>query len=297
VNSKTYPQFPQAALENRTGFRRGPAYLAHQAREALGVADAHSLAEIPPPFVHTAFGAAVCAVAVLVRPETLGLRHSAMASTALAVLTAVLLVGYDRVVYPPRGRPKIDAIALPVAALAAFATVLAGVPQNFWIRLAAGVVAALVIGGVPQLVGRQAIGLSGWGSRLLRDVAGIAVLAPVLVAGSSPYLAALPRFGLVATVTLLVSFDGLRSEQLERWPALGIATAISLLVAVASFLGGTTPTGGGVKAGALLVLWYGLRGVGAAAPAGLRRRLGVLVEYSAFALLAAGALSYVALKA
>ena len=285
-------------MDNRTGFRhRGPAYLADQARQTLGVAiEPRPLAEIPAPLVHTAFGAAVCAVAVLIRPETLGLRQSALASTGLALLTAGLLAGYDRLVYPAASRPSVDSLALPVAAVAAFATVLAGVPQ-LGVRIAAGFVAALVIGGVPQLIGRQVAGYEGWAHRLLRDVAGVAVLAPVLVAGASPVLPALPRFALVAAVALLVSFDTMRTELLGGIRALPIAGVIGALVGGASYLAGTSTTNAGIRAAVLLVLWYGLRGVGGALGAGdLRRSAIIVAEYAAFVVLAAGALRWVVLN-
>ncbi|HKR98012.1 MAG TPA: hypothetical protein VJU79_00730, partial [Candidatus Dormibacteraeota bacterium] len=106
-------------MENRTDFRRrGHAYLAQQARAALGVTvEPQRLAELPLPLVHTALGAAVCAVAVLIRPQVLGFGRSAIASGALAVFTAVVLTGYDRAVYPPDRRPALTSTALPVAAV------------------------------------------------------------------------------------------------------------------------------------------------------------------------------------
>ena len=158
-------------MDNRTGFRRrGPAFLAEQARQALGVSgDIRSLAEIPLPLVHTAFGAAVCAVAVLLRPQEIGLQASAIAAGVLAVITVMVLTGYDKLVYPPEQRPGLEGAALPLGAVVAFAAVLAGVTP-LSVRAAAGVVAALVIGGVPQLVGRRVLGREGWLVRLLRDV-------------------------------------------------------------------------------------------------------------------------------
>lgn len=285
-------------MDNRTGFRhRGPAFLADQARQALGIAiEPRPLSEIPPPLVHTALGAALCAVAVLVRPDTLGSRGSAIASAALALLTGLVLAGYDWIVYPAGRRPALGSVALPVAAVASFATVLAGVPQ-IGVRAAAGIVAALVIGGVPQLIGRQAAGHEGFLSRLLRDVAGIAVLAPVLVAGSSTVLSVLTRFGLVAAVTVLVTFDSLRAQRLHWLRAGAAAVLIGVAVAGASHLAGTSVSNSGVRAAALLVLWYGLRGIiGTLAGDGLRRGALVAAEYAAFVVVAAGALRWVVLN-
>jgi len=48
------------------------------------------LAEIPLPMVHTAFGLAVAAAEVLLRPEAAGLYRSAAADTGLAILTGLI---------------------------------------------------------------------------------------------------------------------------------------------------------------------------------------------------------------
>lgn len=258
--------------------------------------EARPLAEIPPPVVHTAFGAAVCAVAVLVRPETLGLTRSAMASASLAVLTGLLLAGYDRVAYPRMRRPPMGSVAVPVAAVGSFATVLAGVP-DLSVRIAAGIVAALVVGGVPQLVGRASAGRQGVLQRLLRDLAGAAVLAPVLVAGASPVLPTLARFALVAAVCLLVSYDSLRADGMGVAAALACGAAIGVVVAGAAHLAGVSETRAGYRAAALLVLWYGLRGASSAIRSGddIRHGVTVAAEYAAFVVLAAGALRWMVL--
>lgn len=247
--------------------------------------------------MHTAFGAAVCAVAVLVRPETLGLTRSAMASASLALLTGVLLAGYDWIAYPRSRRPPIGGVALPVAAVGSFATVLAGVPE-LSVRITAGLVAALVIGGVPQLIGRAtAAGQQGVVQRLLRDLAAAATLAPVLVAGASPVLPALARFALVAGVCVLVTFDSMRADRIALLVSLLFAVSISVAVAGAAHLAGSSVTRAGYRAAALLVLWYGLRGAaGALRTAGdFRRGAMTAAEYAAFVVLAAGALRWMVL--
>ena len=281
-------------MDNRTGFRRrGHAYLADQARSALGVGlEPRILSDIPPPIVHTALGAAMCAVAILLRPDALGLQRSAIASGCLAVLTGILLVGYDFLVYPPESRPGLEGAALPVAAVASFATVLAGVPP-LSVRVAAGIIAALVIGGVPHLAGRRAVGREGSATRWGRDAAGVAVLAPVLVAGVSPVLPVLARFGLVGVIALLVSIDGMRTERLGVLRSLVTALGVGVVLAGATVLVGTSSTNPGVRAAALLVLWYGLRGVaGVIAGSEAARKL-ALVEYGVFVLVAAAGLGWI----
>lgn len=284
-------------MENRTGFRRrGHAYLAQQARAALGVTgEAQGLAELPLPLVHTALGAAVCAVAVLVRPQTLGFERSAIASGALAVLTAAVLVGYDLAVYPPSRRPGLSATALPVAAVASFATVLAAAPP-LSVRVVAGIAASVVIGVVPQLAGRRATERESWFIRLLRDAAGIAVLAPVLVAGMSPVLAEAARAALVAGVALLVTFDSLRGEPLAALPAALGALFVSAALAGVTLGVRSSSAPIGSRAAALLVLWYGFRGFASSVAVRGARRWLVVVEYTAFVLIAGGALSWISTR-
>ena len=284
-------------MDNRTGFRRrGHAYLAQQARTALGVTgETQRLAEIPLPLMHAALGAAVCAVALLLRPQILGFGNSAVASAALATLTGAVLVGYDYVVYPAKQRPGVAGTTLPVAAVASFATVLAGVPA-LSVRIVAGMIASLVIGAVPYLAARRASGREGWFGRLLRDLAGIAVLAPVLVAGVSPLLPQPTRVGLVGVITALVSFDALRSDPLHGVRAFPAALGIGAVMAGAA-AGVGISSAPGTRAAALLVLWYGLRGFAGALAGGTGRRGLTVVEYVTFVLVAGGALSWIAARA
>lgn len=283
-------------MDNRTGFRRrGPAYLADQARLALGVpAEPRSLADVPLPLVHTALGAAVCALAVLLRPEEIGAEPGLIAGAALSGLTGAALLAYDRLVYARDQRPGVEGVALPVAAVLAFVTVLAGSSPSS-VQAVAGAVAALVVGGVPQLAARRALGAEGWLVRLLRDIAGILVLAPVLLAGASTALASGWRTALVGMVAALGCFDGLRTERLSRGRAVPAAMVVGALTALAAALVGPAGTNPGVRGAVLLVLWYGLRGM-AGASALPARRWATLLEYGAFVVLAAAALRWVALN-
>jgi len=280
-------------VDNRTGFRRtGHAFLAEEARKALGITgEIHSLAEVPVPLVHTGFGAAVCAAAVVVRPEILGFRNSAIADAALAVLTVIVLAGYDLLVYPRERRPGIEGLALPVAAVGAFSAVLATNPP-FAVKMAAGVIAALVIGGVPQLALRRATAAEGGTTRLLRDMAGVAVLAPVMVASAMSSLDPRWRFGLVGAITALVSYDALRTEGLAAGRVAVASLGLGAAMAAAAAL--ITPTSAqlGVRAAMLLVLWYGLRGIAAALVGRSARRVLAVLEYGAFVALAIGALRW-----
>ena len=274
-------------MDNRTGFRRrGHGYLADQARSALGITgEIRVLAEIPLPMVHTAFGLAVAAAEVLLRPEAVGLNRSAAAVAGLAVLTGLLLVAYDFLIYPSDSRPGPVGTALPMAAVLSFGTLLAIAVLPLPIRVAGGVIAAVVIGGVPQLAGRRALGKEGWFIRLVRDASGIAVLAPVLLGGVSPTLPLRLRLAAVFAVVFLVSLDGLRTERLSI-----PATILSALLVAAVVVGGAQVVGAnnahtGLRAAILLVLWYGARGV-AGAVSGPRRHRELIAEYAVFVIAA-----------
>jgi hypothetical protein len=259
-------------VDNRTGFRRrGHGYLADQARSALGITgEVRVLAEIPLPMVHTAFGLAIAAAEVLLRPEAVGLGRSAAADAGLALLTGLLLVAYDFLIYPSESRPGPVGTALPMAAVLSFGTLLAIAVLPLPIRIGGGVIAAVVIGG-----------REGWITRLIRDVSGIAVLAPVLLGGVSPTLPISLRLAAVFAVVFFVSLDGLRTERLSIVLTILFALLIGAIIAGAAAVLGANDTHTGLRAAILLVLWYGARGV-AGALGGQRRQRGLIAEYAVF---------------
>jgi hypothetical protein len=290
----TSPPFPQADVDNRTGFRRrGHGYLADQARNALGITgEVRVLAEIPLPMVHTAFGVAVAAAEVILRPEVVGLYRSALSVAALALFTGLFLVVYDFLIYPSDSRPGPVGAALPMAAVVSFGTLLAIAVLPLPIRIAGGVIAAVVIGGVPRLAGRRALGKEGWFTRLARDASGIAVLAPVLLGGVSPTLPQQLRLGAVFAAVVLVSLDGLRTDHLPiRWTIVSALVVGALEAAAAAAVGASTAYLG-LRAAVLLVLWYG--GRGAAATLGVQSRSReLLVEYSVFVIAAVAGMVWI----
>jgi hypothetical protein len=281
--SPSSPPFPQADVDNRTGFRRrGHGYLADQARSALGITgEVRVLAEIPLPMVHTAFGLAVAAAEVLLRPEAVGLDRSAAADAGLAILTGLILVAYDFLIYPSESRPGPVGTALPMAAVLSFGTLLAIAVLPLPIRIAGGVIAAMVIGGVPRLAGRRALGREGWITRLIRDASGIAVLAPVLLGGVSPTLPLRLRLAAVFAVVFFVSVDGLRTERLSIPLTILFALMVGAIVTGGAAVIGSSDNHTGLRAAILLVLWYGTRGV-AGAVGGRQRQGGLVAEYAVF---------------
>jgi hypothetical protein len=269
--------------------RRGNAFYAESARAALGIrTEVRSLSDVPLPLVHTALGLAVCAVVAALRPQVFGLRTSVLACGSLAVATAFTLILYDCLVYGRDLRVAVAATALPVAAIAAFVVVLAGTGE-LSLRVPAGLVAALVIGGIPHLGGLRAAGREGASTRLLRDGAGIAVLAPLLLAASGGGLATWSSAALCGCGVLLVSADALLTEELAG------RVAVALGIVIAALLSGlivVLPAAGRgtVRAGLLLLLWYGLRGLAAAALS-RGRRTGLIAEYGMFVAAAVGAIA------
>ncbi|MBJ7609556.1 MAG: hypothetical protein JF887_09045 [Candidatus Dormibacteraeota bacterium] len=269
--------------------RRGNAFYAESARSALGLrAEVHTLSDVPLPLVHTALGAAVCAVVAALRPQVLGLRGTVIICGSLAIATALTLTLYDRLVYGRDLRHAMAATFLPVAAIAAFVVVL-GSNGDLRLRVAAGAVAALVIGGIPHLGGLRAAGREGTVARLMRDGAGIAVLAPLLLASFGGGLATSGSLGLCGCGVLLVSADALLTEEVRGRVAVTAAAVISGLLCAALVLLPVSGRGT-IRAGLLLVVWYGLRGLAAALLArGTSRAL--IAEYGAFVIAAASAIA------
>ena len=184
-------------MDNRTGFRRrGHGYLADQARSALGIAGKiRVLAEIPLPMVHTAFGLAIAAAEVLLRPEAIRVDRSAAADTGLALVHGLVLVAYDFLIYPSDSRPGAGRGRCrpwrPSFHSGHCCTMYAVLPLP-GIRITSSVIAAIVIGGVPRLAGHHALGKEGVVHAPDPGHLGVAVLAPVLLGGAITHTATAP---------------------------------------------------------------------------------------------------------
>jgi hypothetical protein len=236
----------------------------------------------------------VCAVVAALRPQVLGLRGTVIACGVLAGATAVTLALYDRLVYGRDVRHAVAATFLPVAAIAAFAVVLGGT-GDLILRVPAGIIAAMVIGGIPHLGGLRAAGREGTWTRLLRDGAGIVVLAPLLLVAFGGSLATSSSMALAGCGVLLVSADALLTEELAGRVA--VAGGVLLAAALTALVVVLPAAGRGVgRAALMLVFWYGLRGLAAALLSRSGRR-GLVVEYGLFAAAAAAAIAVGALRA
>lgn len=281
-------------MDNRTGIRpperraAGHAFHAQQARRALGIHLDRPLAQLRTPFFHFVIGALVAGMAVLARPQRVGVSLGAGLDAVLAALAVVAVFTYDRLFCPPEARPGIEGGALPIAALLGESIVLAGTTEaSLWIP--AVVVAALVIAVSPHLTAMRALGRDGALLRLAGDAAGVAVMVPVVIAASSPAWG-VARGLVLAAGAFLTVVDAVHTERAARLrvvlAALGVALATSL-----SIIPATSGGGQGAAAGAiLLVLWYGLRGIAVAGGTAKLSR-GVLAEYGAFVAVAAALLT------
>jgi hypothetical protein len=282
-------------VDNRTGIRppdprggRGHAFYAEQARRALGIQLHGPLAELQTPIFHFLIGALVAGIAVLARPQQVGVPLGIGLDVVLALLSVAALLTYDRFFCPPEVRPGLEGGALPTAALLAEAVVLAGTSDaRLWVP--AVVVAVLVVAAAPHLSALRLAGRDDAWLRLARDAAGVAVMVPVLIAGCSSASGPLRGF-MVAAGGFLTAVDAVHAERAGRGRR-GLVAAVAVGVVVAGCL---VPATRGVQVaaagGVLLVLWYGLRGV-AASVCAPRVSRGAVAEYSVFVLAAAALLS------
>ena len=282
-------------MDNRTGFRPperragGHAFHAQQARHALGLTLDRPLAELRTPIFHFAVGALVAGIAVLARPQRVGVPLGIALDVVLAVVASAALLVYDRWFCPPEARPGLEGGALPTAALLAESLVLAGTSDGrLWIPAAA--VAALVIAVAPHLSAMRIAGRDGAWLRLARDAAGVLVMSPVLVAATSS-ADGIVRGTVLAAAAFLTTLDALHTEQATRLR--GVLASAAVAVALTGALIPATrvgQTGAAAAGGILLVLWYGLRGLAVAGGTAKLSR-GVIAEYGFFVVVAAGLLS------
>ena len=281
-------------MDNRTPIRppgsgsgRGHAFYAEQARRALGIQLHGPLAELQTPIFHFLIGALVAGVAVVARPQQVGVPLGIGLDFLLAMLSVAALLTYDRFFCPPEVRPGLEGGALPTAALLAEAVVLAGTSDaRLWVP--AVVIAVVVVAAAPHLSALRLAGRDDAWLRLSRDTAGVAVMVPVLIAGCSAASGPLRGF-IVAAGGFLTAVDAVHAERAGRGRR-GLLAALCVAVVVAGCLvpatrGAQIPAAGGI----LLLLWYGLRGV-AASVCAPRVSRGAVAEYGVFVVAAAALL-------
>jgi hypothetical protein len=265
----------------------GHAFYAEEARRALGIVReirAVTVARVPAPLFHGAVGVAVALTAVLVRPQATGWALSILLDLALALLTALAIVHYDLVLCQEGNRPGPDSFILPVAAVISLAVSLAGSGDRR-IGALAVVVGAGVIAGAPHLAALRAAGLGTPLVRQLRELAAVLVCVPAVLAGAATGLPWWVRGTVVLLGTTATAYDAVRADGVPwRRTALAALGAGTVTAAAAAGAGGVM--GQAATATALLLLWYGLRGLLGGVSAGRLGR-GPLLEYGSF-LVAAG---------
>jgi hypothetical protein len=278
------PAEPEAV---RTLRLTGHAFYAEEARRALGIAReirAVTVARVPAPLFHGAVGAAVALTAVLVRPQATGWAVSVALDVVLAVLTALAIVHYDLVLCPEETRPGPDTFILPVAAVISLAVSLAGSTDRRTGALAV-VLGAAVIAGAPHLAALRAAGLETPAVRQLRELAAVLVCVPAVLAGAAAGLPWWLRGTVVLLGTTATAYEAVRADGVT-WRRTALAAVGTGTVTAVAATGAGGVVGQAATAAALLLLWYGLRGLLGGVSAGRLGR-GPLLEYGGF-IVAAG---------
>jgi hypothetical protein len=284
------PDGPEALVEGRpvpTLRLTGHAFYAEEARRALGVAReirAVTVARVPAPLFHGAVGAAVALTAVLVRPQATGWAVSVALDLVLAALTALAIVHYDLVLCPEETRPGPDSFILPVAAVISLAVSLAGSTDRRTGALAV-VLGAVVIGGAPHLAALRAAGLETPAVRPLRELAAVLVCVPAVLAGAAAGLPWWLRAAVVLLGTTATAYEAVRADGVP-WRRTALAAIGTGTITAVAAAGAGGVVGQAATAAALLLLWYGLRGLLGGLSAGRLGR-GPLLEYGSF-IVAAG---------
>ena len=189
---------------------------------------------------------------------------------------------------PAPAEVPISRFILPLAALHSLCLVLDGDDDRL-----AGVVAvalaATTIAVVPRLDARRRLRCGGPAWQLVRQFLGIVVVAPMLVAAATPSLSAAARIGIVAAGVTAVGIDSLHAEGTVGWRAVLAAGLAAAVVAGLALLPGAASAE--VRAGALLIVWYGARSLAATLVNGRFSRV-TLAEYSIVAVAAGMALQW-----
>lgn len=284
--------FSTGPVEKRTDVRAtGHAWRAEKARQTLGVSrHLPTLRDVPTSAFHILAACAVAVGAAIGRPQVVGLRMALFLDAALAAILAAVLVYHEWTLSAAAGAPpRIEAGVLPAAALLSLAAVVAGSTSPLT-DAAAVLVAAGVMATVPYLDARRRLDRCGAVARVARQLVGVVVLMPVLVAGVSAGLPLAARLAIVTIGVLAVTMDALWAEGLTGMRVVVAGAVVAATVTTVALLPGDA-VATGVRAGALLVVWYAARGLAGTAAAGRLSRTTVL-EYALFAAVAAAALQY-----
>lgn len=273
---------------DRPGSHGGPAFYAAQARRALGLSsEVRALGtRVPRPVFAAAVAVAVCAAAVLVRPQRLGYPVGVVLDVVLAGLTGATLVAHARLVCPSEVRPGVAAAFLPGAALLSLALVLAGT-DDLVVDVVAAAVAAAVIAGVPYIETLEIAARASPVLRVGRDAAAVLTAVPACVAAGSS-LPGPARLVLVTVVTAALGADA--GRHLAPWRvALVVPAAVGAAVAGAAAVA-ATPLAQGPGAVAVLLAWHGSRGGLAHLLQPGPSRMAAVLEHAGFVAVAAAVL-------
>lgn len=287
------PGPPEPAEPTRErGGPRGHAFYAAEARAALGIApwiSATHLPDVPAPAFQGVVALLTSGLVVLVRPQAVGVVAAGILDAALMALCCTAILFHARLVGRAGFRPGVEITALPAATLVALQITVAG---TAWVVAGAVAVAltAAVIVLVPHLDALRSSGRDELGIRLGLDIAGILASVPFALVGASSAGWWSGRALLVGAGCGAICYDALRVEVGRGRRAVAGAVAVAVVIAVLTPAASRTVTQA-AGATALLLLWYGLRGLGTTVLPGHPARAPV-VEYSAFCLAAVATLVF-----
>ena len=264
----------------------GHAFYAAQARQALGIEPESALprlADIPLPIFQGGISLGASALCLLARPQLVGYVAGIAIDAALILVSCAAILMHARRVAPDGVRPGLEVCVLPAMVLVSNAVALAGA-ESAALMAVAVIAAGSITAVVPHLEARRRVGHDTLAVRLGLDLSGIVAMLPLVLAGTSSSLPGPVGMALVGAGGAALCFDSLKAEDRESRLAVPGAVFAGITLATVSRLAvrGSTQGAGAV---ALLLLWYGLRGL---LTTWQRRPLAlvVLVEYTVFAGLA-----------
>lgn len=280
------PARARPALPQPSGREGGHAFYAAQARRALGISPEHlvpRLPDIPAPVFQGAVALAASALCILARPQLVGQTAGVALDAVLVAITCAAILYHARLVLPEGARPGIEVCVLPAAALVSNAVVLAGT-ASVAVMPVAVVATAVVAALVPHLDALRLRRSESTWVRVGLDLAGIVAMVPLALAGAGS-LPEVSRMLLAGAGGGAVCYDALRADR-PRSPVAIAGAVVTAAALAAGALRATTATSQAYGAAGLLLLWYGLRGVGVSL---LRRPVqrSALAEYAAVAIAAA----------
>ena len=268
---------------------RGHAFHAERAREALGVTHLGGFGDVPTSLFHIVAGCAVSLAAVAVRPQSVGMGASVTLDIVLAVMTLAVLVVHEHAVTGAAGvRAGVEPGLLPGAALLALCLVLAG-DADWRVGAPSVVLVAAIIALVPRLDADLRLGKATLVERISRQLLGIVIVAPILVAVATTSLPVAARVAIGLLGMGAVGMDAAHVEGQSGYGAVVGPSCAAVLVCALALL--PSAAAAPYRGGMLLIVWYSARSLAATVANGTVSRAAFL-EYGILGCVAAIALEF-----